>query len=274
MNGNTVLQFVSIQSSRPKIFDTGNPASISYQVIGQYAVLPGVHQSLLIKTATGGAVVLRALSATKETAAEDRKAKDPSDAMKQAFQQEVIEDQNTKLQLMQALEELDKTKRELADLKRQLAEQQSNPAAAGDLQETTARLDHIEQQLADTAGVVVRVNFDFASTAFSPDDTTRAALLAGANAARRINVRGRTDSPTADQANYSIALGRALATRQFLMKNGVDGKKIHLFAQAAGGFVADNSTDQGRRLNRRVEIELIGPEAVKVVAATKAKANS
>jgi len=55
MNGNTVLQF-SIQSSRPKIFDTGNPASISYQVIGQYAVLPGVHQSLLIKTATASIV--------------------------------------------------------------------------------------------------------------------------------------------------------------------------------------------------------------------------
>jgi outer membrane protein OmpA-like peptidoglycan-associated protein len=173
--------------------------------------------------------------------------------------------------MQQTVAELDATKKELAALRQQLAAQQANPAAtAEDMRKTSAKLDGIEQRMTDAAGVLVRVNFDFASTAFAPTDEAKAELLAGARTASRINVHGHTDSPTPDRANYSIALGRALTARQYLVSNGIDAKKIHLFAQAAGGFVAENRTDQGRRQNRRVDIELIGADSAKIATTTAA----
>lgn len=121
----------------------------------------------------------------------------------------------------------------------------------------TARLDRIEAQLVTAATAMVRVQFDTAATGFDADSAVARALVPAAKAAERINVRGRTDSRVAGDADPKIALGRALAARQFLMDRGVDGAKIKVFALPAGDFIAPSGTAEGRALNRRVEIELV-----------------
>lgn len=130
-------------------------------------------------------------------------------------------------------------------------------ASAAQAKALNHRLDQIEAQLVKAAAALVQVQFQTASTEFAPDARLVHALIPAAKAAERINVRGRTDSRIPGLDDPRIAMGRALAARQFLMEHGVDGDKIKVFAQPAGDFIAPADTAEGKALNRRVEIELV-----------------
>lgn len=120
-----------------------------------------------------------------------------------------------------------------------------------------ARLDRIEGQLVRAATAIVRVQFETAQTEFEPSERVARVLVPAAKAAERVNVRGRTDSRVPGADDPRIALARALAARQFLVDRGVDGSKIKVFSLPAGDFAAPAGTEEGRALNRRVEIELV-----------------
>ncbi len=256
MDGNTVLQFVDLAKAKPTIYGTDTAEPLAYQVVGQYAVLRGTHAALKVRTAGGTASVTRAGQAPTSAPLAAIPATVPAGV--------------TPNELASARAALAKTQDELADVKRQLAALQANPnTSAPAVRAAAAKIDGIEQRLAATRNAIFRVNFDYASTSFAPAPDASATLLAGAKMATRINVRGHTDSPKADQVNYSIALGRAIATRQYLVKNGIDAKKIKLFAYPAGRFVAENKTTDGRRQNRRVEIELLGSGAGSIAARSE-----
>lgn len=61
MNGNTVLQFVDIPQAQPKVYAGDQPAPLPYQIIGQYAVLSGIHPSLRV-VANGATATVTAKS--------------------------------------------------------------------------------------------------------------------------------------------------------------------------------------------------------------------
>jgi outer membrane protein OmpA-like peptidoglycan-associated protein len=130
-------------------------------------------------------------------------------------------------------------------------------ASAAEVKALHARLNRVEAQLVATASIMVRVQFETAATGFAADDELVRTLVPAAKAAERINVRGRTDARIAGSNDPRIALARALAVRQFLVEHGVDGSKIKVFALSAGDFIAPARTDEGRALNRRVDIELV-----------------
>lgn len=103
--------------------------------------------------------------------------------------------------------------------------------------------------------IVFRVAHPFAQTAFHPSDSLQESLVRAARDSKRIEIRGRTDSNVDDDANRKIALERALKARLFLVKHGVHPSKIRVSYLASGGFLVDNSTEDGKARNRRVEIE-------------------
>ena len=88
-----------------------------------------------------------------------------------------------------------------------------------------------------------------------PDDVAQS-LLETAKTASKIVLRGRTDSSVTTDASMKIAVTRAVNTKRFLIEHGIPRSKIKTFALASGGFIADNTTDEGRARNRRVEIEI------------------
>jgi outer membrane protein OmpA-like peptidoglycan-associated protein len=106
--------------------------------------------------------------------------------------------------------------------------------------------------------VVFRVSHEVGHTEFQPTAELELELLKAAKAAKVVVIRGRTDSETVDDVETRIALGRAVHARQYLVSNGVETDKIRLWYRAAGDFIADNSTVEGRAVNRRVEIEVRG----------------
>lgn len=75
---------------------------------------------------------------------------------------------------------------------------------------------------------------------------------------RLFQVAGHTDTAGAEDLNWDLSMQRALTVVKFLIKDGgVDGKNL-----SAGGYamyqpVSDNSNDEGKRGNRRVEFLLI-----------------
>lgn len=120
-----------------------------------------------------------------------------------------------------------------------------------------AHLDRVEARLLSAAAVVIRLQFDAAATELAVDERFVRTVIPAARAAERIILRGRTDARIAGSKDARIALGRALAARQFLIDHGVDSAKITLFSLAAGDFLAPAGSEKGRRLNRRVDIELV-----------------
>lgn len=75
---------------------------------------------------------------------------------------------------------------------------------------------------------------------------------------RLFQVAGHTDSVGAEDYNWNLSMQRALTVVKFLIKEGgVDGKNL-----SAGGYamyqpVGENTTDEGKKSNRRVEFLLI-----------------
>lgn len=74
----------------------------------------------------------------------------------------------------------------------------------------------------------------------------------------RIVVTGHTDADGSDAANQALSLRRALAVKAYLAFQGVDGRLIDAQGKGEKQPVADNKTKEGKALNRRVEIEVVG----------------
>lgn len=135
------------------------------------------------------------------------------------------------------------------------------------------RLEKAEEAMIKAATAIVRLQFPANSTALTVPDAVSKALVPAAKLASQVNVRGRTDSTVPGKDDPAIALGRALAARDFLVAQGVDASKIRVFSLPAGDFVTPNTTDKGRAYNRRVDIELVSERIAvlaKAIASSKA----
>jgi outer membrane protein OmpA-like peptidoglycan-associated protein len=83
-------------------------------------------------------------------------------------------------------------------------------------------------------------------------------LVPLAKRADKVNVRGRTDGLGNAGSNRKVALDRARTVYNAFVQEGVDKQKLRL-TYCTTCFVAANDSEAGRRLNRRVEVELIMP---------------
>jgi outer membrane protein OmpA-like peptidoglycan-associated protein len=78
-----------------------------------------------------------------------------------------------------------------------------------------------------------------------------------ANGSMKIEVAGHTDSTGDAKKNQELSERRAAAVKQALVgKYGADGGRIGIKGWGAEQPIQDNTTDDGRALNRRVEIVL------------------
>jgi FtsP/CotA-like multicopper oxidase with cupredoxin domain len=59
LNGSTVLQFIDISQAQPKVYSGDQVTPLPYQVVGQYAIVSGLHTSLRV-TANGATATVTA----------------------------------------------------------------------------------------------------------------------------------------------------------------------------------------------------------------------
>jgi outer membrane protein OmpA-like peptidoglycan-associated protein len=83
-----------------------------------------------------------------------------------------------------------------------------------------------------------------------------AELAPWAKQAEKIHVQGGADASGHVQRNRELATARAASVKSAFVAAGVDRNKIST-SYCSDCYVAANDTDQGRRVNRRVEVELV-----------------
>ena len=104
------------------------------------------------------------------------------------------------------------------------------------------------------------VTFDVGSATLKPAfrstlDDVAASLQQYPNSL--IDVYGHTDSTGSDSFNQGLSERRAQTVANYLISRGVSSARIRWQGFGETMPVADNSTEEGRRLNRRVEIKII-----------------
>lgn len=106
-------------------------------------------------------------------------------------------------------------------------------------------------------GALIRVFFASGGrTIVRPDDGLMR-LEAEARAADLIRITGHTDSTGGAVTNSALSLARAEAIRSLLMQRGVPAERILVSGIAGARHLADNDSERGRALNRRVEVQFI-----------------
>lgn len=72
-----------------------------------------------------------------------------------------------------------------------------------------------------------------------------------------IVITGHTDSTGSDQYNQTLSEQRSTSVGQYFMAQGIDRMRIMTIGYGESRPIADNSSEQGRQLNRRVELTLV-----------------
>ncbi len=72
-----------------------------------------------------------------------------------------------------------------------------------------------------------------------------------------IEIAGHTDGIGSDDYNQKLSQSRAEAVRQYLLQKRVDGTKVVAVGYGKHEPIADNHTDEGRQMNRRVEFRIL-----------------
>jgi outer membrane protein OmpA-like peptidoglycan-associated protein len=115
------------------------------------------------------------------------------------------------------------------------------------------------QMLADSAFVIF---FEQNSKAFSPkaiEKLGRIYEILANNSVAKLTLNGYTDSIGAPSYNQMVSKIRANAVKSYLSGKGIKPSRMMALGHGAQKFIASNKSTEGRRFNRRVEIELITP---------------
>jgi OOP family OmpA-OmpF porin len=100
---------------------------------------------------------------------------------------------------------------------------------------------------------------------FGKSDLTRASQtylneivgLMRENSVLKITVNGHTDNTGTPDYNLNLSRTRAKAVYDYLVKNGISSSRLNYQYYGLTKPIADNDTEEGRAINRRVEFEII-----------------
>lgn len=78
------------------------------------------------------------------------------------------------------------------------------------------------------------------------------------NSTVKVEIGGHTDSIGTHQYNLTLSEKRAKAVYHYLVSQGIDASRLAYRGYGATTPIAPNTTEEGRRLNRRVELRIVG----------------
>lgn len=161
-----------------------------------------------------------------------------------------------------------------------VAEPEAAPVAAA-AAEPSCRTPEAGQQIdfsscgAGDIIVLKGVMFEFNEDRLTPMarsilDGVADALVAAA--AIKVEVGGHTDDKGGDEYNQKLSERRAKSVEKYLVGKGVEASRLSVAGYGESKPLADNTTDEGRELNRRVELKIIGEPDATVAPADSAAA--
>ena len=140
---------------------------------------------------------------------------------------------------------------------------------AGTMDSATVQLRPLPkiEEVVEEPAIIVGQTFILHNMNFATNQTTILPSSEGAlktlydflsaNENSRIKIIGHTDAVGKDDFNQRLSEGRANAIRNELIKRGIAEDRIVAEGRGESEPIADNETEEGRALNRRVEIEIL-----------------
>jgi len=242
MTGNTVVQIRDIDSKSPLFLDE-KQREIKYDIVGQTAVLTGTHQTF---------TVVAGMTSSKVTRISNGKLSVASTKVMNGASQAIVPATSTPAPAEpEMMAQLSALKAELQALRKQLA------ASAGEQAAQHEKAQRYAAVASSKPASSVRIQFKDNSSAFEPKPEVASTLIELTKEASEIAITGYTDSAKPTQGSMKLAKARAAAAGQYLVRHGIDKSKIRISFLPAGGFLADNTTREGRDQNRRVEIRVL-----------------
>ena len=144
------------------------------------------------------------------------------------------------------------------------SEQEAERASTAAREDLMARLNQALPTEETDRGIVSEVGgvqFATGTSNLSPQAREGLARFAGIVASYpdlKFKVEGHTDSTGSDATNQDLSTKRAIAVRDYLIGQHVAASSIDAAGLGSSHPVADNSTNDGRARNRRVEIVITG----------------
>ncbi len=86
-----------------------------------------------------------------------------------------------------------------------------------------------------------------------------------------ILLEGHTDAKGSEEYNLELSRRRAQAVANYLSSLGVNPMRFTIMGYGESQPVASNETEEGRRLNRRVEVAIFANDRLKAIARQKAE---
>ncbi len=217
----------------------------------------------------------RALSAERQEAERIQKEKDAAAAAAKAKAEEQA---NAEAKRQAELTEAKEAQMRAEAEAKQAAEQAKAQAAKEEAERARAataalraqllqQLNSVLQTTDSPRGLVVNMGdvlFDFGKYNLKPDTKITLAKLAGiiqSHPGLHLAIEGHTDNIGSDEGNMKLSEQRADTVREFLVQQGLAADTVTAVGLGKAEPVADNSTNEGRQKNRRVEI-IVSGEAI------------
>lgn len=136
-------------------------------------------------------------------------------------------------------------------------------------------LAEIDGATTERVGDEIRVTFDnailfdFDSSVLKPSSEDQLRQMADVFKKypdTNIIIAGHTDNKGSEEYNQKLSERRAKAVQGFLLMKGLQQSRLATYGFGESNPVADNGTEDGRRLNRRVEIEIRANEELRARA--------
>lgn len=102
--------------------------------------------------------------------------------------------------------------------------------------------------------------FDVNSSVIKPgayQEIDRVAEVLNKYPQTRIRIEGHTDSTGSEDYNLKLSQQRAEAVKNALVTRGIDSARIETVGLGESSPIADNTTEAGRQMNRRVKVVII-----------------
>jgi flagellar motor protein MotB len=276
----TYLQFDEMPPAATEIWDTSQGTAIRYTVEPHYLVAPGVYPGLRVRVGDQSATVTND-NPRVDAPATPRLATIPANEVGQPVEYAAMMSQfaidsvaraplrpssvaepttpyrAAPVGIPEALQTMSPTLR-VATLKQEIATLEERVRFLSEEVEEAHRTGRGSTlYIRDIAGSPrIAIKFADNSAAVHVDDALLGALGNTVRAANRIYLHGHTDAFVASDAGTQLAIRRAVEVRSLLISLNVEPQRMRMFYRGAGNFVANNSTVDGKALNRRVEIEL------------------
>jgi outer membrane protein OmpA-like peptidoglycan-associated protein len=206
-----------------------------------------------------GRMIAQAQTEAESALAAKRRAEDEAELARQKVAQAQTEAERAK-----ANEELARIEAERARLQADQARQERDQAQ----QRLFVSLSEILETRREARGLIVNLSdvlFDFNKDSLKPGAREKLSKLAGILLAYpggyRIEIEGHTDAIGSEEYNLKLSQARAESVCEYLKQSNIAADRII----AVRGFgkskpVANNDTDAGRQVNRRVEIIIADAE--------------